>query len=189
MNPIEKLDSAIALVEDGLASKEEVMFALAFKQQLGRIYRALCGRFDQAAIAWIEQNGEITEGEKRWFVGTETKRTCKSVDSTVRAILELEGVEGLVRSLSTTCFCPAAAMDMLGQDAAQYFDSKTTPDLKTGKPMKVLKGIPTKMIGTADDLGGTNDEDNLQTECRTCNIGTGPRRVVADAPPEVSEKG
>lgn len=39
--------------------------------------------------------------------------------------------------------------------------------------------------------GGTNDEDNLRTECRACNVGSGGRRSVADSPPpkpEVSEE-
>lgn len=151
-NPIEKLENAIGIVEDGLASKEEVMSALAFKQQLGEIYRALNYRFEQAAIAWIDKNGEIEEGEKRWYVGTVTKRSCKDVNETVRTILESDGPDALVRALSTSCFRPATAMEILGPRAAEFFTTETVPDLKTGKPRKALKGVPIALgKGQTDD--------------------------------------
>lgn len=143
-NPIEKLENAIAIVEDGLASKEEVMSALAFKQQLGEIYRALNYRFEQAAIAWIDKNGEIEEGEKRWYVGTVTNRKCKDVRKALDAILTTSGgdLDTLVCALSTSCFKPSTAMEILGPTATDHFTSETVLDLKTGKPRKALKGVP-----------------------------------------------
>lgn len=154
-NPIEKLDTAIALIEDGLASKEEVMSALAFKQQLGEITRALNYRFEQAAIAWIEKNGEIEEGEKRWYVGTVTNRKCKDVRKALDAILTSCGgdLDTFVRALSSSCFKPATAMEILGETATDHFTSETVQDLKTGKPRKALKGVPIAL-----GKGQTEDE-------------------------------
>lgn len=155
-SPIEKLADSIALVEDGIATKEEVMQALAFKQQLGEIYRALSSRFEKAAIQWIEANGDIEDGAKRYYVGTAHKRTCKDVPETIRTILETGGPDLLVSALSTSCFRPATAMEILGDRAGDLFICEDVPDLKTGKPRKVLKSTSPKAIGAAQ----TDDEES-----------------------------
>lgn len=161
-NAIEKLDGAISLVEDGLATKEEVMQALAFKQQLGAVYRHLNARFEQAAIAWIEKNGPIEEGEKRWYVGKLVKRKCKSVRETLAAILEMSGgdLDPLVTLLSTSCFKEATTMAFLGDRATALFDTTVETDLKDGKPKKKLKGVPKALAGKpeAEDIDPFHEE-------------------------------
>lgn len=150
-NPIEKCDMAIDLVEQGLASKEEVMQAMAFKQKLGEIYRAINHRFEKAAIAWIEKNGEIEDGEKRYYIGTATTRKCKNVHETVRTILETEGLDTLLLALSTSCFKPSTAMEVLGTRAGEFFETVVEKDLKTGAPRRVLKNTMPKKIGTGSE--------------------------------------
>lgn len=154
-NPISKCDEAIDLVEQGLATQTEVMQALAFKQKLGEICRAINFRFEQAAIAWIEKHGEITDGEKRYYVGTQTTRKCKDVNETVRTILETGGPDALVRVLSTSCFKPASAMETLGEKANDLFETIVAKDLLTGKPKKRLKNTDPKQLGA----GPTDDGD------------------------------
>lgn len=152
-NPIEKCESSIDLVEQGLASNTEVMQALSFVQKLGEVYRALRYRFDQAAICHIEKHGEIEDGEKRYYVGTKTTKKCLSVPETVRTILETQGPDALVRVLSTSCFKDAAAMKLLGDDAPKHFETRVEKDLATGKPVKKFKtAMPQEIqVGTSEE--------------------------------------
>lgn len=150
-NPIQKCDESIDLIEQGLATKSEVMQAMAFKQKLMEIARAISHRFEQAAIGWIEKNGEIEEGEKRWFVGTVTKRSCLNVEETARTILESHGPDALARVLSSGCFKAAATMELLGEDAMRHFEVRVEKDLKDGKPRKKLKSTDPKRLGESDE--------------------------------------
>lgn len=153
-NPIQKCDEAIGLIEDGIASKSEVMTAMAFKQKLGEIYRAINHRFEEAAIKWIELNGEIEDGEKRYYVGTQTTRKCLNVRATVEAILTETGgdLDAFTSALSTSAFKPAMACQILGEKANGLFETVTAKDLKTGAPKKKLKGVdPKRLKGQTDD--------------------------------------
>lgn len=157
-----KLDAAIALVEDGLATKSEVMNALAFKQQLGAFVRHLNTRFEKAAIAWIEKNGEIEEGTTRWYVGKVIDRKCKSVKETIGAILEQSGgdLDPLVTLLSSQPFKEATTIDFLGEKAKALWDTAEKKDLKDGAPRKKLKGVPKALAGKpeAEDINQFHEE-------------------------------
>lgn len=146
LNPISKCDTAIELIEAGLASQSEVMQAMAFKQKLGEIYRAINFRFEQAAIKWIEINGDIEDGTKRYYVGTQTARKCKNVPETIRTILEANGADALVTVLSSSCFRPASAMEILGDRAEEFFETVVEKDLKTGAPKKKFKTTQPKEL-------------------------------------------
>jgi len=154
LNPIQKCDEAIALIEDGVASKEEVMAAMAFKQKLGEISRAINHRFEEAAIKWIEANGEIEDGEKRYYVGTSTTRKCRDVRRTVEGLLTETGgdLDAFTSALSSNAFKPATACTILGEKANDLFETVTAKDLKTGAPKKKLKSVdPKRLKGQTDD--------------------------------------
>lgn len=139
LNPIQKCDEAIALVESGEATREQVMLALGFKKELGAKVRDFNQRFEKAAIQWIKKNGDIQDGVHRFYVGKETKRKCKNVKEAVNAFLEMGGPDVLVLALSSDCFKHATAMKMLGDNAKTHFDEKTDDSLETGKPKEKLR--------------------------------------------------
>jgi hypothetical protein len=138
---IAAFDGAISTIEISGASASDVMTALALKQQLWETYRDLSFRFEQAAIAWILSNGEITDGEKRYYVGTETTRKCRDVGLTFRAMLDVTGgdLDPILATLSSGAFKPAAACALLGSIVPKHFDTIVSKDLKTGAPKKRLK--------------------------------------------------
>lgn len=152
-NPIEQCDEAISLIEQGVASQADVMQAMALKQKLFAIYQAVSYRFERAAIAFIEANGEIEEGAKRYYVGKDTVCKCKHVPNAWRAIIAAcGGDEDLaLTALSSDCFKPSLARKMLGEDATQHFDINVQSDLKTGEPRKKLKGARLPAPGQATD--------------------------------------
>lgn len=138
---IAAFDGAISTIEIGGSTQTDVMAALALKQQLWETYRDLAFRFEQAAIAWILANGEITDGEKRYYVGTETTRKCRDVGLTFRAMLDVTGgdLDPILATLSTGAFKPAGACALLGSVAPKHFDTIVSKDLKTGATKKRLK--------------------------------------------------
>lgn len=159
---IVKLDTAISLVEDGMATKEEVMNALAFKQQLGAFVRHLNTRFEKAAIAWIEKNGEIEEGATRWYVGKVFDRKCSNVRETIEAILSMNGgdTETLATLLSSQPFKEATTIAFLGEKAKDLWTIAEKKDLKDGKPRKKFKGVPKALAGKpeAEDIDPYHEE-------------------------------
>ena len=143
IGPLDRLAFALEVIDQGDASKEQVLLALAFKQQLYEAYRSITHRFDQAMIGWIEANGDLEDGDKRWYVGTATTRKCRFAGPAFKALLEANGgdLDATLAALCSDPFKPALASDMLGDKADQHFDTVTTLDLKTGKPKKTLKSF------------------------------------------------
>jgi len=147
-NQLQRCDDAIGVIETGLATREEFVAAQAFVKKLGEIQRAIRHRWEQAAIAWIEQNGEITEGEIRYYVGSETKVKCVSAPLAWKAILAaVDGdEEKAITAFKSEPFKPSVAKKLLDKQADKHFVSKTEKSLETGKPLKKLKAVNPKFL-------------------------------------------
>lgn len=146
---IERVEDALATMEEGSATPDQVRAALSFKQQLYEVYRSITFRFDLAMVAWIEKNGDLEDGMKRYYVGTETKRKCRAVPVAFKALLEKCGgdLDLVLTTLASDAFKPASAMKMLGDDAPKHFESTVEKDVKTGEPKKKVKTFDERYQG------------------------------------------
>lgn len=147
-NILETVNDSLEVLESGLASKEEVVNALSFVGRLKEITKELSARVDAGALAWVQANGPIENGDKRWYVGKDKTTKCRDVAGTVKAVLEATGgdVEAFTACLSTGAFKPAATIKVLGKAGDDLFETIERPDLK-------LKTIDRKLTGKDDDNG------------------------------------
>lgn len=143
---LKQTEDAIRTVEDGEALADHVLDALEFVARLGEVHRLLKGRLESAAIKWIEINGEIVSGDKRWYVGTNKVTKCVNVKATLEALLEKTGGDlmAVAECMSTSAWKPATTKKILGDTS--LFVTEEKPDLETGKPSKKLKVLDPKFL-------------------------------------------
>lgn len=128
---------AIDTVENGLASREEVLNALNFMDALSEATRELKARLEAAAIKWIEANGELEFGDIRYYVGPNKTTKCLNLSGTLEALLTATGgdFEAVVRCLSTSAFKHGACREALPESEYNaLFKTEEVMDLKEGKP-------------------------------------------------------
>lgn len=109
--------------------------AKAAARELGQL-------LEGAIIEWIEANGDLTIGDQRYYVGTERKVTCTDNAGTMDAVLFAGGGEeaALLECLSSQPWKHGAVRGLIGDDDFnRLFKTEVRPDLKTGKPKKVVK--------------------------------------------------
>lgn len=108
-----------------------------------RSMRELDALLKEKLIDWINANGELTIGTKRYYVGS-TKKT-KPVDLeklTEAAITACQGdFSAFVEALSANAYKPGACKKILGDEWGKHFVVETIDDVKTGKPKKDVKVI------------------------------------------------
>ena len=141
--PLKTTLRAINTVESGEATRDQVLAALNFLDALKEATRGLGERLEPAVIKWIEANGEISFGDIRYYVGPNKTTKCKDLTETAATLLELGGVETLVKGLSTSAFKHGACRTLI-EDSAIYdklFETTEVQDLKTGtaKPPRLQK--------------------------------------------------
>lgn len=135
---IELVKNALARLESGNATQDDVLTCMNLVQRLGQIAKAAKAQYESLAIAYIQANGEIEDGGNRWYVGTEKKTKCLSANGVLEAILSVSGgdLDKVAACLVSNPFKPAATKDLVGDQADALFETTVTPDLKTGKPKK-----------------------------------------------------
>lgn len=146
---IKSADDAIIVLEFGGASKARLLEAMNFVDALKEVTRSLSERLEAAAIAWIEQNGEIESGEIRYYVGPNKTTKCLDLKATVEAVLTATGgdTDAFVRTLSTSAFKHGACREVLPpEDYAALFKTTETPDLKTGVASKRLQKVNERFL-------------------------------------------
>lgn len=116
----------------------------AYKRRIKEIDATL----KEALIDWINANGELTLGTKRYYVGS-TKKT-KPVDRIKLTIALIEAVQGDFDSfdemLSANAFKPGACKKLLGDEWGNHFEETIVEDVKTGKPKKDVKVIDERFV-------------------------------------------
>jgi hypothetical protein len=145
-NILARTGDALDAIEMGFASKEEVLLAMACVQQARAVVQAMAQRFEAAAIQWIDTNGDLEDGDKRYYVGNDRRYKCKDVRATLEALLTETGgdLDALNTCLSSGAFKPGTTMTVLGEKANDHFTTEITKDLKTGKPKRMLKSANTE---------------------------------------------
>lgn len=102
------------------------------KQQIREIDAALkCGM-----IEWINANGQIQHGTKRFYVGNKRTTKTKGKAAAIMAILDSTGgdLDALASLLVAEPIKPGAAKKQLGDELWDvHFEVLDVPDLKTGK--------------------------------------------------------
>lgn len=148
---IEICQNNIDTVEAGIASKEEVLGAIDFVTKLGEVYRELKKRMDAAAIAYIQLNGDINIGTRRFYVTAGDKKTkCLDARKVYDAVMELAGgnKQAVFDCLCSEPWKPAATMKLLGDDAPKFFETTRKPKLNVdGEPEPVLNSVDSRFLG------------------------------------------
>lgn len=146
---IKSCSDAIATLKSGEATQEQFLFAQEFVTKLGEVYRDLKEQLEVASIAWIEVNGEATDGTRRFYVAPNKTTKCRDVRKTAEAVLTASGGDWDVfaECLSSGAFKPAKTKAVLGENADEFFETTETKDLKTGEVgKKRLQEFDTKFI-------------------------------------------
>ena len=128
---------AIDTVENGLASKEQVLFALNFMDTLAEATRLLKSRLEAAAIKWIQENGELEYGDIRYYVGPNKTTKCLDAGKTLEALLSATDgdFEAVVRCMSSSAWKHGACREALPPAVYEnLFRTEEVMDLKEGKP-------------------------------------------------------
>ncbi len=135
LNIIPNCKAAIDIIESGEASQDQVLRAQEFVRVLGEVYRELKENLETATIAYIEKNGEIRDGEKRYYVGPNKSTKCLDIRKTAEAVFEVSGGDwdAFVECLSSGAFKPGHTKKLLGDKAEALFEDTETKDLKTGE--------------------------------------------------------
>lgn len=138
-------ERALALRIASLPSAKAVEEVLAVMNDVERFQikaREIKGQLDAALIAYIDEHGEIELGDKRWYVGNETDYKQRTdIETTVSAILEVTGgdLSAFCSLLASDALKPGACKKALGDRFGELFEAVKKPDLKTGKPKRIVK--------------------------------------------------
>lgn len=125
-----------AEVQSGMASADDVLRALDFLKQLKEATAKANADMEAAVIGWINANGDLSDGQVRYYVGPNKTTKCLNVRTTLEAIFEAKDgdLDALMDCLSSNPFKPATTIKLIGPRAEECFKTEEVMDLKTGKP-------------------------------------------------------
>ena len=121
---------------------EEALDLMAQVERFKALGRQLHQQLEASLIQFIEANGDIEVGEKRWYVGTDKSYKRKAdIEDAVQALLEVTGgdLQAFCALLSSGALKPAACRTVLGDRFTDLFETVVEKDLKTGAPKKAVK--------------------------------------------------
>lgn len=130
---------------------EQVVNLILARDAAKERLREACAGVDAFLKEWLEANGELELGDKRFFVGTETKKKDRDVARTYQCLRELSKPVELVGLLSTSAFKPGAVEKFLAEKGVpdmfgELFDVTVETDLKTGKPLKKVREVNQRFL-------------------------------------------
>lgn len=109
---------------------------------LGQRVKELKAQHEAALIEYLAENGDIEIGDRRYYVGQAKNVKCNSVPKAFYAMIEhYDGdFEQIAKEcLSSNAIKHGAFKTVLGEDKFRvHFTTTVVPDLKTGKPKKVV---------------------------------------------------
>lgn len=120
-----------------------------FVNLLKEATKKLASRLEEASIEWIKQNGDIAHGGIIYYVGTNRSHHCRNPKEALEKLLTATGgdVDAIAECLSASAWKPATTKKAIGEEAfTQLFETRTTLDIKTGKPKLGVKKMDTKYI-------------------------------------------
>jgi hypothetical protein len=116
---------------------------------LKRILKVVDDLFEQN----VRAHGQITVGDIRYYIGTETKNKPKLSPAAIleKLFIAAEGDFGRVaEAFKSDAFKPGACKTILVEAFPECFDTIVETDLKTGKPLTRLKDINMRFVTTKE---------------------------------------
>lgn len=125
-----------------VAKPEEVLEVMAAVERVQAQVRAVKEQLEAALIDYIDHNGDIELGDKRWYVGI--NRTYKPrLDGPELLGKLMDAIGGdfdrFCELLAANAFKPGECKKVLGEEFDAVFETVVRPDLQTGKPKRVVK--------------------------------------------------
>jgi hypothetical protein len=134
--------------------RELILARAALKERV----REVSDGTDAFLKEWIEANGEIEIGDKRWYVGPVKKVKCRDVARAAQCIATVFGISG---TAELAAFVSLLASDALKQGAVrkaleerglpdmfdELFDTTVEKDVQTGKVLKRVHEVDGRFIG------------------------------------------
>ena len=133
---------AVAQIENGGATEEQVLAALNFIAALKETTRTLASRVEAAAMVWIEANHDIESGPVRYYVAPNKTTKCRSARDALRVILEATNgdVDVIAGLLASDAWKPGTCKKLLDPSTFEtLFETRVTSKLETGEPVKRLQ--------------------------------------------------
>jgi len=96
----------------------------------------------EALIEWIDGNGDLEMGEKRWYVGTTKRVKLRDSFAAAEALLDATGGDlvEFCEALASEPFKQGHMRTVLGDaEHERLFSVDIVKDLKTGKPRREVK--------------------------------------------------
>ncbi|MBV8781908.1 MAG: hypothetical protein JO353_10965 [Phycisphaerae bacterium] len=142
--------AAIDAIRPG-ASEEDCANAICLVESLGRLYRFAKSIRDARLIAKINADGELTLGPVRYYVGNKRSEKCRQgkMSEAVQKIMDAAAgdMDAFVGCLSSSALKVGATRKLLSPaDFDAVFETTIEQDLKTGKPVKVLKSADERFL-------------------------------------------
>lgn len=142
---IDDVRIAISTIENPLATKDEVLLALNFVKRLKEVAATLNEQAEKAAIEWIQANGEIVEGDTRYYVAPNKVHKCKDTKGVLAALLTASGgdLDAVAECFASGAWKSGETKKRLGEIADTFFKTVETLDLKTGVAKPRLQKVNT----------------------------------------------
>ncbi len=141
-NQIDVCLSALARLGTDLTTKDDVLSALTFCKRLREIASDLSAQAEKGAMGFIEANGDIVDGEKRYYVAPNKTTKCVDLRGTMAALLTAAGgdEEVVYGCMSASAWKHGAVKKNLPPEVYEkLFETKETKGLEEGKPTKRLQ--------------------------------------------------
>lgn len=97
-----------------------------------------------ALLAYLEENGDLTIGETRHYIGRKITEKCLNTEAALESAFTLTAgdIARVALLLSSSAWRPGACEVELGKDWRElHFKRTEESDPKTGKPRRVVKQV------------------------------------------------
>lgn len=154
-NLVGQVHSALARLEAGTAAEADVLTAINLHDRLKEITKVMGNLLSDAAVKFINEHGDITCGNIRYYVGSTTYTKCKDVKATLETLLKVTGgdFEKMASCLASDAWKAGASRAVLGDQFLTCFSQEVRQDIAEGKPKKSLQKVnmdfqPKKLKGS-----------------------------------------
>lgn len=141
---LSNLRTAIVRLESGTASRDEFLTCMNFRDRAKEMLTLLCKQVDSSATQWLVENGEVQEGDIRYYVGPTKTTKCTDQKKALGAILEATGgdLDKLAECFASGAFKHGFCKNVLAEDVYKgVFETTEKLDLFTGKPLKGMHKV------------------------------------------------
>lgn len=159
-NILQQTEQALAGLDFDTATREQVLQSIGIMANLKAKVKELDANHKAALLAWIQFNGEIEDGETRYYVGSEKRTKCNNNRQAIEAILNAcaGDVDSLAACIASDGLKHGACKTVLGEDGyKEHFTVIVTEDVKTGKPKRKVLTASTR-FGTGTTLENHDEE-------------------------------